>query len=346
MSCRRAVVAAAVSVAVCGERLAVRPRAAATARRRSAAALLFAAGSARGTTAQQEELEPAVRPHVMTHFRQLDASGDGEIDRDEFLFAMRYELKAAYGEATESGVDKYRRLFEFSDIDGDGMISHREFEFMHFVDEQVALDNVYALNTGVASKAEDVEDEEFFGTTPYRHALEKHDEDGSGAIDKEEFLKAMRHTAANAWRIGEFIDGAEFAGWLDRVFAHADIKGDGVLGAKEVHFTARIGQESHRSGLVKDLAIASAILREVDADKNGMIGADEIEAASARVAQAAGASEHTVSESGGGSGDFDQDYLAFVVGVLRDRWRDYDADGDQRLDKAELARLSKSVGEL
>jgi len=339
--------------------------------------LLAAAHVAPGVAAQEEELVSNVAPEVLKFFAEFDTNGDGKLEREEFLVVAAQEADEVEGGDKDRVQWRYQRLFDSADMDGDGLINERELEYMHTLGIQAMW---YELDAEAAGRevSTSVDAAEMFGTKGFQDQLDATDENGNGVIEKEEFLNAMKQTARDSWGIGRYLDDERFLKWLDSLFVHADVDGDGVMGVKEVQYTAFLAERAWQAGALANLAVASLVLDVLDRDGDGRLNAEEIEEAFAKAqakAERSGEGEALEAEGAGGDAEEatdapgaedgaadegekeededegeEEDIRAglSLVGRIHARWRDFDGDGDHHLDKEEVAKLSTvfAMGEL
>jgi len=326
--------------------------------------LLAAAHVAPGVAAQEEELVSNVAPEVLKFFAEFDTNGDGKLEREEFLVVAAQEADEVEGGDKDRVQWRYQRLFDSADMDGDGLINERELEYMHTLGIQAMW---YELDAEAAGRevSTSVDAAEMFGTKGFQDQLDATDENGNGVIEKEEFLNAMKQTARDSWGIGRYLDDERFLKWLDSLFVHADVDGDGVMGVKEVQYTAFLAERAWQAGALANLAVASLVLDVLDRDGDGRLNAEEIqegfvkEKAQAEgedpeaegaggdaeeATEAPGAEEGAADEGEKEQEEEDSRAGLTLVGRIHARWRDFDADGDHHLDKDEVAKISSAFG--
>eukprot|EP00854_Cymbomonas_tetramitiformis_P004655 gene4655-5700_t len=144
---------------------------------------------------------------ITAHFQALDADDSGALDREEFRRAIEM-LNVAPSEAILD------RILTTTDKDGDGTVDYREFTdairmgkipFIRsggqahsaVLDPDLPFGDPVATPFGIMTDADknlkeyDAKVDEMFGAL--EQCFEKFDSDGSGDIDKLEFIAAMQH---------------------------------------------------------------------------------------------------------------------------------------------------------
>jgi len=255
---------------------------------------------------------PSVEAQVGLVFREMDENADGIVDREEFMLSTRDELDAAGKEDKEMRKMAFRfagSLYDICDIDEDGVLQPLELDYCNLVYESAASTS--------ARKGKHLA--EFVMSDVAAKALLQHvDTDADGSADFDEFVAAAR-TDLDAW------------GWqdhdphetgmnklLDQMFGMADIDGDGVLTARELHFAGALV-----SGYVMH-EFARTLLHDLDKNSDGRVEWDEV-VESLRNSTPKSGQHKTLKEH------------------IRDEFFQADLDGDLTLDAQELYFLSSGV---
>jgi len=342
---------AVLAASACGERVHPRTpprerhgerRAAARHVLSSLATLLAVSPRAMAQDAGADVLLP---PEVKEQFAKLDTNGDGSLDKEEFFALVGKQTEDTDDEVVTQRVHKqYERLFAAADMDGDGLLNVRELDYMRTLHEQLMLHelrqgliksfaNPDAKEPVTASAGEGKEDADLFGTAHFQAQLDTCDTSGNGVIEKDEFLAAMHHTAMNLWSIGPYIDEPEFSAWLDALWEHADINGDGSLTAKEVQYVAFVAGRMWQTGMFARLVVANTVLREIDLNSDGEIGLDEVTTMT----------ERSLAGSGAEGASIGNESPQNVVGQIQASWAEFDTNGDDRLDRSEILGMCSAL---
>jgi len=322
-------------VAVCAERhraahqVLDREAAAASLGPRRRLVFSFAAAALAGAaTAIGEEVE-ASKTALQERFERFDMDGDGATDRGEYLAVAQAAVDAEGAEeATKRRVmDFYERLFEAADIDGDGRLSEREFDYGELL-------HTFSVKEHQARGADrDVVPEDEFLLGSAAEVLTDHDANSDGVIDRAEFDAAMLQTIAR-WGMGRFGDDPEVRDWLDELFARADVTGDGIMSVKEVQYTAFAADEAFRHGQFFVKRWAGMCLEDFDANGDGKISKEELPKDAEEGAE--GGAERGGKTSG-----------RMLLNSFRKQFAVADADGDGSLDVQEVAKFAAALlGEL
>jgi len=350
----RRLAAAVLVAAACGERHAIRPSPPARRRALSSMVALLASAGVASSAGSKEAILDFVQPDVKEKFAELDKNGDGVLDSDEYAVMAREQAESADEDVMRRVSDQYQRLFEAADVDGDGRLNPRELEYLFTLRQYSMLTELRAglLQNFATDEAKheveaalQAEKEDPFGTAQFQWQVVQSDTNGNGKIEKEEYEKAMRQTATDAWFLGPYLDDPNFSEWLDKLWVFVDISGDGFLNAKEVQYTAFISDTVFRSGLFTPLVIAGSLLSELDINKDGKVTRQEVEVmrsglvdSAPDVAQVAQKAELPVEDMRQGLQDANT-----VLDRLSETWSDFDVDGDDELDKGELADLVRTM---
>jgi len=344
---------AVLAASACGERVHPRTpprerhgerRAAARHVLSSLATLLAVSPRAMAQDAGADVLLP---PEVKEQFAKLDTNGDGSLDKEEFFALVGKQTEDTDDEVVTQRVHKqYERLFAAADMDGDGLLNVRELDYMRTLHENSMLNelrqglikrfaNLDAKEPVTESAEKGKEDVDLFGTSQFQAQVDTSDTSGNGVIEKDEFLAAMHHTAMNLWSIGPYIDEPEFSAWLDALWEHTDINGDGSLTAQEVQYAAYIADRTWQSGKFARLTIANTALREIDLNMDAEIGLDEVTTMVERSLALAKKGAQGASIAGKNPES--------IVGKIHASWAEFDANGDDRLDRSEILGMCSAL---
>jgi len=381
---RRILAAAAIVCAVRAERYTVRPHAHAgdelaqqhvAASKRSArkvfapVAVFLASMGVSGTDAQ------AIGRKT---FKDLDADGNGVLDEAEFLAVASQNIEEdETEEKRQDTLDYYKRLFAAADSNGDGTLNEKEVAFSQVLHSQSTIQRLHrelakAYNEegkdGAEAQAEESFDE--FGTTHHQAQLEEHDENGNGVIDKDEYIKAMKSTAAAAWGMEGYLEDPDFLAWLDKIWEYADMDQNGSMNAHEVQYVSYLGDAAWRAGRFSTRALANALLDEIDEDKDGKISKAEVEKLVQQVEQDVAAKATAAKEQEEAAKDDKDEHeeknaekkgseekeeeegepveQTTMIERMRDLFATVDEDGDENLDRQEVVKMAERImrGEL
>lgn len=256
---------------------------------------------------------PAQAKVNMPHerFAELDQDGDRVVSLGEYLDDARALLQHQSEIAQDQIADALaagEALFHAADVDGDGNLSLREFEYAQ-----------YLVLNGEKDEAGMIVDDAEHGGGSGQAAWETTDE-----LDKALFLQAIQETAAEeGW--GAFLTYPEIVAWLRSLFDKADLDVDGKLREREFDYAIYLMARDIDTGKFDEMVLASTLFGILDADGDGLVDVEEV-ASDASWSRAPPGSEENVQ-------------LNAVTDGMRALFADGDADGDGALDPRELGKL-------
>lgn len=153
-------------------------------------------------------------------------------------------------------------------------------------------------------------------------ALKDESEDGFVSLDE--------HLSATVSGIGETVE--KMRADETAKFKAADVNGDGLLAADEIH--ALVAPETHEP--MMDVVVSQS-LRDADSDKNGEVSLDEFR--NSGLADRGLPSDDTETDRSDGDGIASEDSLMKLNTSTQALFSRLDTNGDQRLDKKELRDL-------
>lgn len=130
-------------------------------------------------------------------FENVDSSGNGFLDEDEFVVAL-----VALGPALEQGgcptdEESLRRLARFCDVGGNGRINY--FELLNSLTWEESLGDDFRQDL-----MESLHSAMYFNVAPARSSLQKFDSALSGRVSPDNFVKALRAVHAALSATGEY----------------------------------------------------------------------------------------------------------------------------------------------
>jgi len=126
-------------------------------------------------------------------FEDVDRTGNGYLDEDEFLSALGAIAPALEKGGCPADPESLRRLARYCDIVGNGRINY--FELLNGLTWEESLGDEFRQDL-----IETLHSAIYFSIGPMRSALRRFDHDQDGLVTPEDFVKALRavHTALTA----------------------------------------------------------------------------------------------------------------------------------------------------
>jgi len=246
----------------------------------------------------------------------LDENGDGVVNKEEFMYCVRDTLLDRPEQTKASRKYAYlyaERLYEASDVDGDGVLSEREVEYGKYM-SKVASHVAMQIPEDVPS-LEEVTDK-VFGDSVAKAILLKADADGDGRVDMDEFLEAAGREMMGWGITRSSVNDPQVQEGFRTCFQRADMDNDTYLSAREAHFASFLTYH------MTVFELTNSMMSMLDLDGDGKV--QWLEVAEAPLTMVVG-------EDGG------------LRRFIHDMFSEVDADGDSCLDLHELQMVGARV---
>mmetsp|Transcript_41100 Transcript_41100/g.118222 ORF Transcript_41100/g.118222 Transcript_41100/m.118222 type:complete len:303 (-) Transcript_41100:319-1227(-) len=209
-------------------------------------------------------------PHASwaQEFKDADANGDGFVDRQEYMMAARRDLLGSdldfNDEMKQDAYHIFRRVYDVSDLDGDGVLNGAEMEFLAGLAARESQ-----IGFRKATPREESLDADFSGEK-FTALLEHYDANGDKRLSKAEFATAAMQSVFGTESPHESLAQPDLVSRIEEVFVKADVDADDYLNMRQMQFACFL-----LHGLVTE-EIASAIYLAVDNNADGAIYFEEI----------------------------------------------------------------------